>query len=200
MRSVVIENGRLAIRERPDPEPVADQVVVEVAGAGVNRADLLQRGGAYPAPPGWPADIPGLEFAGTVSSAGPQADIDVGARVMGIVGGGAQASHVKTRADLCIPVPDSVDLVSAGGIPEVFVTAHDALAQADTRPGDRVLIQGVGSGVGTAAVQLAKAMGATTIGTSRTQEKLDRAVELGLDEPVLAGRGAESQIGHPDVV
>lgn len=200
MRAVVVRDGGLAIEDRPTPDPVSDEVVVEVAGAGVNRADLLQRDGLYPAPPGWPEDIPGLEFAGHVAVAGPRAEIAAGARVMGIVGGGGQATHLVTRADLCIPVPDTMDLVQAGGIPEVFITAHDALVQAGTRPGDRVLIQGVGSGVGTAAVQIAKAMGAETVGTSRTQEKLDRAVVLGLDEPVLAGDDMARRVGEPDVV
>ncbi|MEA2477036.1 MAG: NADPH:quinone reductase, partial [Actinomycetota bacterium] len=122
MRAVVIEDGRLEMRDRPTPEPVADEVVVKVAGAGVNRADLLQRIGVYPAPAGWPADIPGMEFAGTITASGPLAEVEDGARVMGIVGGGAQATHVLTRADLCVAVPHSVDLVAAGGIPEVFIT------------------------------------------------------------------------------
>ncbi|MFN2593284.1 MAG: NAD(P)H-quinone oxidoreductase [Actinomycetota bacterium] len=200
MKAVVIDDGELQLLDRATPDPVLDEVLVEVAGAGVNRADLLQRVGAYPAPPGWPADIPGLEFSGTVAGAGPLAQDIVGKKVMGIVGGGAQATHLITRGDLCVPVPDGIDLVEAGGIPEVFITAHDALVQARVRPGDRVLVQGVGSGVGTAAIQLAKAMGATTIGTSRTAGKLDRAAELGLDEPVLAGPKAVEQIGAADVV
>ena len=201
MRALVISDGELHVVARDAPAPVADQVLVEVAGAGVNRADLLQRKGRHAAPPGWPADVPGLEFSGTVTAAGPVvASLAPGDAVCGIVGGGAQASHVLVPEALCAPVPQRLDLVAAGGVPEAFVTAYDALMQAALRPGERALIHAVGSGVGTAAVQLAAAMGARTVGTSRTPAKLERATELGLDEAVLAGEDMAALIGEVDVV
>jgi NADPH2:quinone reductase len=177
-------------------------VLVEVAGAGVNRADLVQRAGRYPAPAGAPPDVPGLEFAGTVVRTGASVrSLAVGERVFGILGGGGQASHVVVSEALCCRVPEALALTEAGGVPEVFVTAHDALFdQARLRPGERVLIHGVGSGVGTAAVQLARAAGAATVGTSRTPAKLERARELGLDEGVLADPDMAERIGEVDVV
>jgi NADPH2:quinone reductase len=202
LRAAVIADRRLAIVERDTPEPTADQVLVEMAGAGVNRADLLQRMGRYPAPPGWPDDIPGLEFAGTIVAVGDRiTGLETGERVFGIVGGGGHATHVLTREDLCALVPEGLDLVEAGGVPEVYVTAHDALVtQGGLRPGNRVLIHGVGSGVGTAAVQIANRLGAATVGTSRTPEKLEMARELGLDEPVLASDDMAARIEAVDVV
>jgi putative PIG3 family NAD(P)H quinone oxidoreductase len=192
MRALVIqEGGRLVIEDRPVPAPAAGQVLVRVYGAGVNRADLLQRAGRYPAPPGAPADIPGLEFAGVVESVGPGvASPCPGDRVMGIVAGGGQAEYLVTAASHCARVPASLDLVEAGGIPEAFITAHDAMVvQGGLMTGQRVLVHAVASGVGTAAVQLAECFGASVVGTSRSKDKLDRAVELGLDHPVLAPSG-----------
>jgi NADPH2:quinone reductase len=182
--------------------PVSDQVLVEVAGAGVNRADLVQRAGRYPAPPGAPPDVPGLEFSGTVAAVGPAVrSLETGARVFGILGGGGQASHVVVAEPHCCRVPRELDLVEAGGVPEVFVTAHDALfGQAQLQAGERVLIHGVGSGVGTAAVQLAHVAGAWTVGTSRTSQKLERARRLGLDDAVAAGEDMAERIGDIDVV
>jgi putative PIG3 family NAD(P)H quinone oxidoreductase len=191
MRALVIsEGGRLAVEERPVPEPLKDQVLVRVRGAGINRADLLQRAGSYPAPPGVPADIPGLEFAGTVEALGSHVrSLRPGDRVMGIVGGGAQAEYLVTAETHCARVPDTLDLLAAGGVPEAFITAQDAMiVQGCLRTDERVLIHAVASGVGTAAVQLACALGATVVGTSRTKEKLDRVVELGLDHGVVADR------------
>jgi NADPH:quinone reductase len=190
VRAVVIgPDGHLGVETRPSPTPTADQVLVRVHGAGLNRADLLQRAGAYPPPADAPPDIPGLEFAGEVVASGPTAEgIAVGDRVFGIVGGGAQAEEVLVRASHCALVPAGLDLVTAGGIPEVFVTAHDALRiQAGLSPGENVLVHAVGSGVGTAAVQLAECLGCTVCGTDRKQQKLDRASELGLDHAVVAG-------------
>ncbi|MEO8322647.1 MAG: zinc-binding dehydrogenase, partial [Actinomycetota bacterium] len=176
--------------------------VVAMAGTGINRADLLQRMGAYPAPAGWPADIPGLELSGTVATTGDAVTrFRKGDRVFGIVGGGSHASHVLTTEDLLVAVPDGLDLVAAGGIPEAFITAHDALiTRAGLRSGERVLINGVGSGVGTAAVQLCRALGATSVGTSRTPDKLERAKTLGLNHGVLASEGMAGEIGEVDVV
>ena len=189
LRAVVIAGGALSVTHRELAAPVADEVVVDVAGAGINRADLLQVAGGYPAPPGSPPDIPGLEFAGTVAETGPSVRrLRPGDRVMGILGGGGQAERVLTTEDLCMAVPDNVDLVEAGGIPEVYLTAHDAMVvQAGLRPGERVLVHAAGSGVGTAVVQLAAAMGCEVVGTARTQAKLDAAADLGLTAGILVG-------------
>ena len=173
----------LEIQEVETPEPLGDQVRVRVRASGINRADLLQRAGGYPAPPGSPSNIPGLEFAGEVDAVGPLArQWRPGQRVMGLVGGGAQAQYVVTHEEMLVAIPDNLDFVQAAGVPEVFMTAHDALfTQAGLQMGERVLIHAVGSGVGTAALQLARAVGATTFGTSRTQAKLEAAKALGLD-------------------
>jgi NADPH:quinone reductase-like Zn-dependent oxidoreductase len=165
-------------------------VVVRVHGAGLNRADLVQRAGFYHAPPGSPADIPGLEFAGEVVAHGDGvSEPALGARVFGIAGGGGQAELIAVPASQCAPVPDALDLVSAGSVPEVFVTAHDALfTQCELRAGEVLLVHAVGSGVGTAAVQLGRATGCTVVGTARTAEKLEQARSLGLDHGILAAR------------
>jgi NADPH:quinone reductase len=202
VRAAVVVDRSLTVRELPDPEPVHDQISVDVAGAGVNRADLLQVRGRYSAPPGWPGDIPGLEFSGTVADGGPAVtSFATGDRVFGITGGGAHATKLVVPESLCTPVPEAVDLVEAGGIPEAFVTAHDALvSRASLQAGERVLIHGAGSGVGTAAVQIADALGAETVGTARTPQKLERASALGLDDAVRAGDDMANRIGQVDVV
>lgn len=173
----------LEFRQVPVPEPREHEVRVRVAASALNRADLLQREGRYPAPAGWPADVPGLEFSGVVDVTGPDVTRwQPGDRVMGLVGGGAQAELVLTHEAELLPVPDSMDLIDAAAVPEAFLTAFDALRiRARLQSGERLLIHAVGSGVGTAAVQLAKLAGATVIGTSRTPEKLKRAAQLGLD-------------------
>jgi len=191
MRAVTItDDHRLLVDERPDPEPGPDQVLVRVHGAGLNRADLVQVQGGYPAPAGSPADIPGLEFAGEIAALGEGVtEWSVGDRVFGIAGGGGQAELLAIPAAHCVAVPAGLDLVTAGGIPEVFATAHDALVtQAGAAAGEVVLIHAVGSGVGTAGLQLAKALGATVVGTARTPDKLERCRALGLDHAVLAPR------------
>ncbi len=204
-------DGSLTIEDRPTPEPAPGEVRVRVHGAGLNRADLLQRAGFYPAPPGIAADIPGLEFAGTVDAHGEGVSIpEIGAKVFGVTGGGAQAEYVVVPAVHCAPVPDSLDLVTAGGVPEVFVTAHDAMrTRGRLQPGEHVLVHAVGSGVGTAVVQLAKAFGCTVTGTARTDSKLVDARALGLDHGILVPReldplGLAREIiergGPPDVV
>jgi putative PIG3 family NAD(P)H quinone oxidoreductase len=164
--------------------------VVRVAGAGLNRADLAQRAGFYPAPPGVPADIPGLEVAGSVVALGDGVtERAVGDRVLALVGGGGQAELAAVPAAHCVTVPDRLDLVEAAGVPEVFVTAHDAMVtQAGLQAGELLLVHAAGSGVGTAAVQLGHAMGCTVVGTSRTPEKLERCGALGLDHAVVASR------------
>jgi NADPH:quinone reductase len=182
VRAATINEGRVEVAERPDPEARDDLVVVRVHGAGLNRADLMQLAGNYPAPPGSPPDIPGMEFAGVVEAVGPEAaGVEVGARVFGIVGGGAQAEYVAVPAGQCAAVPDGLDLITMGGAPEAFVTAHDALvSHAHVQPAEWVLIHAIGSGVGTAALQLAIALGARVIGTARTDSKLERCRALGL--------------------
>jgi NADPH2:quinone reductase len=187
MRAVVITRPGgpevLEVQEVETPEPQGDEVRVQVRAAGVNRADLLQRAGGYPAPPGAPENIPGLEFAGIVDAVGPRVrQWRPGQRVMGLAGGGAQAEYILEPEGLLVEIPENLDFVQAAGIPEVFMTAHDALfTQAGLQMGERVLIHAAGSGVGTAAIQLAHATGATAYGTSRTPEKLERARPLGLD-------------------
>lgn len=172
-------------------EPGPGELLVEVAAAALNRADILQRKGFYPAPPGAPATIPGLEYAGTVVAVGEGVRTFArGDRVMGIVGGGAMATHVVVHEREAIPVPDGMPLHDAAAVPEVFLTAYDALfVQGGLRVGERVLLHAVGSGVGTAALQLALAAGARPIGTSRTVEKLDRCRPLGLSDGVVAEGG-----------
>ena len=187
MRAVVIrEPGGpdvLEVRDVPDPRPASDEVVVRVEAVGVNRADLLQRRGRYPAPAGYPSDIPGLEVAGMVDAVGDGIrELTEGDRVMGVVAGGGYAEKVAVPASTLVPVPEALDAVAAAAVPEVFMTAFDAVfLQEGLKAGETLLIHAVGSGVGTAAVQLARRAGARTVGTSRTQDKLDRARELGLD-------------------
>jgi NADPH2:quinone reductase len=181
----------LQVREVPTPEPRGEQVRVRVRASALNRADLMQCRGMYPAPPGAPADIPGLEYAGEVDALGPDVTgpLKLGDRVFGIVGGGGQAEFVLTHARMAVPIPPDLDFVEASAIPEAFLTAHDALlTQGHLSPGERVLIHAVGSGVGTAAVQVAHAMGCTVFGTSRTAAKLERAKALGLDHAIDTAR------------
>lgn len=194
MRAVVItKHGGtegLEVREvsRPDA-PVADRVLVRVRAAALNRADLLQRRGLYPAPAGYAQEIPGLEFAGEVEERGAEVSrFQKGDRVFGITGGGAQAEYVVMREDELAKIPANLDWAEAASIPEVFITAHDAIfTQARLRMGETILVHAAGSGVGLAALQLAHAAGARTFGTSRTPEKLLRAREYGLDECLAVG-------------
>ena len=187
MRAIVISRPGgpevLEVQDVETPEPVGEQVRVRVRASGVNRADLWQRAGGYPAPAGSPAHIPGLEFAGEVDAVGPLVRTwKPGQRVMGLAGGGAQAQYIVAHEGMLVEIPQNLDFVQAAGVPEVFMTAHDGLfTQAGLQMGERVLIHAVGSGVGTAAIQLAHAAGATVFGTSRTPGKLERAKELGLD-------------------
>ena len=187
MRAVVIrepgDESVLDVVERPAPVPPAHHVRVRVKAAGVNRADLLQRLGFYPAPPGAPPDIPGLEYAGVVDELGEGVTtLRVGDRVFGVVGGGACAEQVVVHEREAAKTPDLLDDVQAAAVPEAFVTAYDALVvRGGLRPGERVLIHAVGSGVGTAGLQIAKALGCFVAGTSRTESKLERARELSLD-------------------
>jgi putative PIG3 family NAD(P)H quinone oxidoreductase len=201
MRALVIADRQVHLEERPDPVPGPGEVLVRVHGAGLNRADLVQRAGFYAAPPGSPVDIPGLEFAGEVVAHGEGvSEPALGARVFGIAGGGGQAELIAVPGSQCAPVPDALDLVTAGGVPEVFVTAHDALVtQAAMHTGEVLLVHAVGSGVGTAALQLGRAAGCTVIGTARTRDKLDQALALGLDHAVLAARELDPAVLAADI-
>jgi NADPH2:quinone reductase len=178
----VLQVGSLRVR---DPGP--GEIRVRIAAAGLNRADVLQRKGHYPAPKGVVADVPGLEYAGTIEAVGEGVqEWKGGERVMGIVAGGAMATHVVVHAREALLVPDGITLQNAAAIPEVFLTAYDALfVQGALRMGDTVIVHSIGSGVGTATLQLALAAGARVIGTSRTQDKLERARKLGLQESML---------------
>ena len=172
----------LEIRDVPRPEPAPEEVLVRVRSTALNRADLLQRLGRYPAPPGAPQNIPGLEFAGEVAESGANAHRwREGDRVMGIIAGGAHAEFVTAHQDAVAVVPPNLELSAAGGVPEVFITAHDALRQAGFKAGEHVLIHAVGSGVGLAATQLVRALGGHAFGTSRTPDKIERAKAYGLE-------------------
>jgi putative PIG3 family NAD(P)H quinone oxidoreductase len=198
----VLRIGKLQVRE-----PGSGELLIEVAAAGLNRADTLQRRGLYPAPPGVPAHVPGLEYAGRVARVGEGVtDYAAGDRVMGIVAGGGMATHLVVHEREAMRVPQGISLTDAAAVPEVFLTAYDALfVQAGLGLGQIVLLHAVGSGVGTAALQLARAAGARPIGTSRSADKLERCKALGLIDAILvpdklfaarvmelsAGRGAD---------
>lgn len=192
----------LALVERPDPEPSRGEVRVRVRATAVNRADLLQRMGAYPAPSDAPPDIPGLEIAGEVDAVGPGVErLAVGDRVFGLVGGGGYAEFVVSHERALAKIPDGMSFEEAGAVVEAFVTAHDAIVtQGKLKSGEPLLVHAVGSGVGTAAAQLGRALGAFVIGTARTQAKLDRARELGMDVGIAVegGRFADAvNAAHP---
>jgi len=186
MKAATVVDGRLEVREHPDPQPGAGEVLVRVRAAGVNGADILQRKGAYPAPPGSPPDIPGLELAGEVAANGPGATrFAEGDRVMAIVGGGGQGELAVVHERQLMPVPDALDWPAAGGTPEVFTTAHDALfSQCDLKAGERLLVHGAAGGVGTAAVQLGRAAGARVTATVRNPDLRARVEELGADQAI----------------
>ena len=195
MRAVVIRSPGgpevLELRDLPDPEPPFGHVRIRVKLAGVNRADLLQRAGFYPAPPGVPADIPGLEYVGTIDAVGPGVTrFSGGERVYGIVAGGAYAEQIVAHEREVVAAPANLSDEEAAAVPEAFVTALDALAvRGRLVPGERVLVHAAGSGVGTAGVQIARALGCFVVGTSRTADKLDRCRALGLDEGIVVPGG-----------
>jgi NADPH:quinone reductase len=181
VRAATIADGQLVVAERPDPEPARGELLVRVRAAGLNGADMLQVKGAYPAPPGSPHDIPGLELAGEVVGLGPDAErFEVGDRVMAVVGGGGQAELAVVHERGAMPVPAGLDWPAAGGLPEVFTTAHDAVfSQACLRPGEHLLVHGAAGGVGTAAVQLGRAAGARVTATVRSEELRPEVERLG---------------------
>jgi putative PIG3 family NAD(P)H quinone oxidoreductase len=200
MRAVVITRPGgpevLEIQQRDRPTPQSNEILVHVHATALNRADLLQRQGRYPAPPGAATDIPGLEFAGTVESLGKGAtQWKVGDHVFGIIGGGAHAEYVTVHEDAVARVPEGMPWETAAAIPEAFITAHDALVvQAGVRDGERVLVHAVGSGVGLASIQLARAWNAIPYGTARTADKIERAREYGLEDGVVVGSDVEEVV------
>jgi len=202
MRAAVITRAGgpevLAIQDVPRPLPGAGEVLVRVRASALNRADIMQRQGRYPAPPGSPANIPGLEYAGEV--------VEVGGavrrwkpndRVFGIVGGGGHAEFVVTREAEVARVPGGMSWEDAAAVPEAFITAHDALVTlAAMHAGDVVLIHAVGSGVGLAAVQLVKALGGVPVGTARSEDKIARAKQLGLTHGAVLHEDLQPLAGH----
>jgi putative PIG3 family NAD(P)H quinone oxidoreductase len=196
MKAVVFQDRGgpevVAVAEVPDPVAQRGEVLVRVRAAAMNRADLLQRRGMYDPPAGYRADLPGLELAGEIASVGDGVSRwKKGDRVMAIAAGEAQAELAVVNERLCVAIPDGMTFEEAGAVPEAFITAHDALyTQGGLRPGWPVLVHAVGSGVSTAAIQLIRATGATSIGTSRTKDKLDRARGLGMDHGLLLSRDA----------
>ncbi len=185
MRAILLPD--LALVERPAPRPGEGELLVSVRAVGLNRADLLQRLGRYPAPPGWPTDVPGLEYAGVVTALGEGVTrFAIGDRVMGLVGGGAMVEQLVIHEAEAIRVPDRLGDIEAAAVPEAFLTAWDALViRGRAVAGDRVLFHAIGSGVGTAALQFAPLLGVTMIGTSRTADKLERCRALGMHHGVL---------------
>lgn len=181
MRAVTIRDKQLILAEHPDPAPGAGEVLVQVRAAGLNGADMMQLRGHYPAPPGVPPDIPGLELAGEVAERGPGATrFDVGDRVMGIVAGGGQAELAVVNERILMAVPENLGWPEAGGVPEVFTTAQDAIfTQAGLRPGEHLLVHGGAGGVGTAAIQLARALSARVTATVRNPDLRAQVAELG---------------------
>jgi len=200
VHAVVIRDGRLSWEERDDPVCGDTELLVAVRAAGLNGADMAQRAGAYPAPAGWPQDIPGMEMAGEVVAVGRQVTLfGPGDHVMAVVGGGAQATMARVDESHVLAVPDVVPWPEAGGFPEVFWTAHDALfTQAGLRMGERVLVSGAAGGVGTAGVQMAAAAGATVTASVRNATLHDAVRELGAAHVVEPG--GEGAHGPYDVV
>lgn len=200
MRAAIYRNTQVLLEERPTPVAGADQILVRVHASALNRADLLQRKGVYPAPPGWPADIGGLEYAGVVESLGVGVSRwKVGDRVMGLVGGGGHAEYVVVHQDEVLAVPGKLSWTEAAAIPEAFLTAWDALTtRGRLQKGERVLLHAAASGVGTAAIQIARHLGATTVGTSRSPQKLETLKALKIDQAIdTSVRGFREQLTEP---
>ncbi len=213
MKAIVLESvggpEKLVLREIPDPVPGPEDLLVAIKATALNRGDILQRRGGYPQPGPKPEyEVPGIEFAGEVIAMGARVEgFAAGDRVMGILAGGGYAEQCVVHQRMAVRVPKAMTWQEAGGTPEVFITAHDALRQCDLVAGESVLIHAAGSGVGTAAIQVARAMGATpVIGTARTQSKLDAATRLGMDvgilveQPEFADTVREMTGGGVDVV
>jgi NADPH:quinone reductase-like Zn-dependent oxidoreductase len=198
MRAATVRDGEIAVEEHPDPTPGHGEVLIEVRAAALNGADMMQKRGFYPAPPGWPQDIPGLDVAGVVAECGPDTTrFHPGDRVMGFVGGGGQGELLTVHERLLMPVPDALDWPQAGGFAEVFTTAHDALfTQGELKPGERLLIHGAAGGVGTAAVQLGATAGAHVTASVRNADHHDAVAKLGAHAVV----GPDDEDGTYDVI
>jgi putative PIG3 family NAD(P)H quinone oxidoreductase len=200
MRAAVItrfgDADVLEIRDVAAPVPATRDVLVSVRATALNRADVLQRMGRYAAPGDVARDIPGIEFAGEVAQLGPGASRwSVGDRVFGLVGGGAHADFVVAHEETLVRIPEELDWTNAAAIPEAFITAHDALVmQAGVCAGDAVLIHAVGSGVGLATTQVARAWGAVPFGSSRTADKIERARLFGLEAGVVVESDLEAVV------
>jgi putative PIG3 family NAD(P)H quinone oxidoreductase len=190
----------LEVRQVGKPMIALEQILVRVRASALNRADLLQRQGKYPPPPGVPQEIPGIEFAGEVAECGPGVRLwKPGQRVFGLLGGGAHAEYVVTHERLVAEIPASLDWAQAASVPEVFITAHDALwVQAALRPGETVLINAVGSGVGLAAVQLVRALHGVPFGTSRTPDKIEQASRYGLEAGLAVRENFDELVAAAD--
>ncbi len=199
MRAVTVRDGAVVVEEHADPAPQAGEILVRIRAAGLNGADILQMKGRYPAPPGSPPDIPGLEFAGEVAECGPGVHrFEPGDRVMAVIGGGGQAELIALNERLVMPVPEELDWDAAGGVPEVFTTAHDALfSQGRLRSGERLLVHGAAGGVGTAAIQLGQMAGARVTATVRNEDSRARITALGVN--AIAPEGFEAS-GPFDVI
>jgi NADPH2:quinone reductase len=200
MRAATVRDGEIVVDDHPEPTPGHGEVLIRVRAAALNGADMMQKRGLYPAPPGWPQDIPGLDVAGEVEALGPDATrFKTGDRVMGFVGGGGQGEQLVVHERLLMPVPDALDWPQAGGFSEVFTTAQDALfTQGALRSGERLLIHGAAGGVGTAAVQLGAAAGAEVVASVRNADHRDAVAALGAHHVIAAeGFGAH---GPFDVV
>ncbi len=195
MRAIVITRPGgpevLELRDVPTPAPSRGEVRVRVHATAVNRADLLQRLGFYPAPPDAPSDIPGLEYAGIIDAVGEGAgEWKNGDRVFGLTGGGSYAEHLIVHGRALARMPDALSFVEAASIPEAFITAYDAMVtQAGLASGEAVLVNAAASGVGVAAVQIARSLGARPIGTTRTAAKIERLAELGLEDGIVVSEG-----------
>jgi putative PIG3 family NAD(P)H quinone oxidoreductase len=190
MRAATVRDGEIVVEEHPDPKPGHGEVLIRVRAAALNGADMMQKRGLYPAPPGWPQDIPGLDVAGEVAALGEGATrFAEGDRVMGFVGGGGQGELLCAHERLLMPVPENLDWPQAGGLSEVCTTAHDALfTQAGLRAGERLLVHGAAGGVGTAAVQLGATAGAEVVASVRNADHRDAVAQLGAHE-VIAPEG-----------
>jgi putative PIG3 family NAD(P)H quinone oxidoreductase len=199
MRAATIRDGRIEVVEHPDPEPQDGQLLVRVQAAGLNGADMLQLAGGYPAPQGAPSDIPGLELAGEVVAVGRRVGrFEAGDRVMSLVAGGGQAELAVVHERTAMPVPEELDWTAAGGVPEVFTTAHDALfTQAHLSAGERLLVHGAAGGVGMAAVQLGVMTGARVTATVRNEHCREQVAALGVQ--AIAPEGF-SEYGPFDVI
>jgi NADPH:quinone reductase len=199
MRAATIRDGAIVVEEHPDPVPQAGELLVRVRAAGLNGADMMQLAGRYPAPPGAPQEIPGLELAGEVAEVGRGVTrFEVGDRVMAVVAGGGQAELAVVHESAAMPVPDELEWTAAGGVPEVFTTAHDAIfTQACLTVGERLLVHGAAGGVGMAAVQLGTMAGARVTATVRSEQAREQIAAL--DVNALEPDGFE-EAGPFDVI